>query len=126
MKVAGEAGAMLSLNVAGVEDKLSVIVGDGEAKEYTVSTDITKLTPINVTTTAKDQFVVVEGDLLAMNCKGNKLSTIDCASAAKLVMLDCSDNQLGQLDISGLKSAKYIYFMNNKITNLIVGETSSP
>ena len=122
MKVVGEAGAMLSLNVAGVEDKLSVIVGDGEAKEYTVSTDITKLTPINVTTTAKDQFVVVEGNLLAMNCKGNKLSTIDCASAAKLVMLDCSDNQLAQLDISGLKSAKYIYFMNNKITNLIVGE----
>lgn len=122
MKVAGEAGATVSLKVAGVEDKLSVIVGDGEAKEYTVSTDITKLTPINVTTTAKDQFVVVEGDLLAMNCKGNKLSTIDCASAAKLVMLDCSDNQLGQLDISGLKSAKYIYFMNNKITNLIVGE----
>ena len=122
MKVAGEAGAMLSLNVAGVEDKLSVIVGDGEAKEYAVSTDITKLTPINVTTTVKDQFIVVEGDLLAMNCKGNKLSTIDCASSDKLELLDCSDNQLGQLDISGLKSAKYIYFMNNKITNLIVGE----
>lgn len=122
MKVAGEAGATVSLKVAGVEDKLSVIVGDGEAKEYTVSTDITKLTPINVTTTAKDQFVVVEGDLLAMNCKGNKLSTIDCASAAKLVMLDCSDNQLGQLDLSGLKSAKYIYLSDNEITNLIIGE----
>lgn len=122
MKVAGEAGATVSLKVAGVEDKLSVIVGDGEAKEYTVSTDITKLTPINVTTTAKDQFVVVEGDLLAMNCKGNKLSMIDCASAAKLVMLDCSDNQLGQLDLSGLKSAKYIYLSDNEITNLIIGE----
>ena len=122
MKVAGEAGATVSLKVAGVEDKLSIIVGDGEAKEYTVSTDITKLTPINVTTTAKDQFVVVEGDLLAMNCKGNKLSTIDCASAAKLVMLDCSDNQLGQLDLSGLKSAKYIYLSDNEITNLIIGE----
>ena len=36
MEVDGEAGAALSLKVAGVEDKLSVIVGDGEAKEYTV------------------------------------------------------------------------------------------
>ncbi len=122
MKVDGEAGAALSLKVAGVEDKLSVIVGDGEAKEYTVSKDITNLTPISVKTTAKDQFVVIEGDLLAINCKGNKLSTIDCASSGNLVLLDCSENQLGQLDLSGLKSAKYIYVLNNKITNLIVGE----
>lgn len=122
MKIAGEAGTAVSLKVAGVEDKLSFIIGDGEAKEYSVSTDITKLTPISINTTAKDQFIVIEGNLLGINCKGNKISTIDCASSDKLILLDCSENMLGQLDLSGLKSAKYIYLLNNKITNLIVSD----
>ena len=122
MKVAGAAGAPVAFSVAGVEDKLSVIIGDGEPKEYTVSTDITKLTPITINTTAENQFVVIEGDLLAINCKGNKLSAVDCSSSDKLVLLDCSENQLGQMDISALASAKYVYLMNNSITNLITGE----
>ena len=66
--------------------------------------------------------MVIEGDLLAINCKGNKLSAVDCSSSDKLVLLDCSENQLGQMDISALASAKYVYLMNNSITNLITGE----
>lgn len=122
MKVAGAAGTPMAFSVAGVENKLSVIIGDGEPKEYTVSTDITKLTPITINTTAENQSVVIEGDLLAINCKGNKLSAVDCSSSDKLVLLDCSENQLGQMDISALTSAKYVYLMNNSITNLITGE----
>lgn len=121
MKVAGEAGAPVSFSVAGVDNMLSVIVGDGDTIDYSVSTDITALTPITVNTTAANQLIAIEGNLLAINCKGNKLSAIDCSSSDKLVMLDCSENQLSQMDLSGLTSAKYIYVLNNNITNLIVG-----
>ena len=76
--------------------------------QYTVSKDITNLTPISVKTTAKDQFVVIEGYLLAINCKGNKLSTIDCASSGKLVLLDCSENQLGQLSVDNNSNTDFI------------------
>ncbi len=118
-------GAPISLRLASTDGKLKIKMGTGEATDYDVSTDITKLTPITIRPEMDNPSVEIEGALLAIDCKNVKVSELNCSASTELQMLDFSENQLEELDLSACTNLIYVYLMNNSIQTLKLGEIST-
>lgn len=120
IRAALTADAPLSVNVA-AKDKVSVRLGDGEFKEYDVSSDVNNLTILNFKTTAENQYITFEGPITAFECTENNLVTLDCGMANALTYLNCSNNKIQQLDVENCKNLDSLILHNNLVTHLLVG-----
>ncbi|MDR1173159.1 MAG: hypothetical protein LBL24_11970 [Bacteroidales bacterium] len=56
--------------------------------------------------------------LEALYCSGNQLTDLDVSGAAALETLECEDNQLASLDVSGLTALKSLDCFKNQLTSL--------
>lgn len=110
------------LRVASVDPTVTIIMGENHSKTYSVSTDLNKLTPLSFTTVEDNQSIVIEGDLIALDCKNINITTLDCTNAPRLQLLDCGENKLTNLDVTNCRSLKHLYVMNNKLEKITLGD----
>ena len=60
-----------------------------------------------------------------LNCNQNQLTTLDVSGCTALNELLCSYNKLTSLDVSGCSSLKVLYCMHNQLTELDVSECTA-
>lgn len=126
MSVGAPAGTNLMLRIASQDGKIGVKLGEAKVVEYDkVSNDVKKMTTMNIKTTEDNQEITLQGEILAIDCKQNKITTMSFPLPEKLQLLDCSMNQLARLDVSNCKSLKYLYCMENQISLITLGENSN-
>jgi Leucine-rich repeat (LRR) protein len=62
----------------------------------------------------------LDGALTILNCSNNSLTSLDVSGLTALTYLDCSNNSLTSLDVSGLTALTYLECNNNSLTSLDV------
>lgn len=59
-------------------------------------------------------------NLTSLNCSQNQLTEIDCSKFSKLTDFNCSNNSLTELDLTNLTELEFLYCSNNNLNNLDV------
>ena len=59
-------------------------------------------------------------NLIDLNCSENSLTSLDVSGLTNLITLNCNNNSLTSLDVSGLTNLTYLYCYNNSLTSLDV------
>lgn len=60
--------------------------------------------------------------MVALECYGNQLTTIDVSNNPQLEYLDCKDNQLTSIDVSQNPNLREFYLSNNLVTSIDVSQ----
>ena len=95
------------VTITGVEESART---DGVSKNYT----LTRST------------VTIRGDVTELDCKTNRLSSLDVSGCTALTTLDCSSNDwLTSLDVSGCTALTKLYCEVNRLTSLDVSGCTS-
>lgn len=63
-------------------------------------------------------------NLTSLNCSQNQLTEIDCSKFSKLTDFNCSNNSLTALDVTNLTELEFLYCSNNNLNNLDVSNNS--
>lgn len=59
-------------------------------------------------------------NLTSLDCSQNQLTEIDCSKFSKLTDFNCSNNSLTALDLTNLTELEFLYCSNNNLSNLDV------
>lgn len=59
-------------------------------------------------------------NLTSLDCSQNQLTEIDCSRFSKLTDFNCSNNSLTALDLTNLTELEFLYCSNNNLSNLDV------
>ncbi len=70
------------------------------------------------TYTLTSQNVEIAGDVTALECNGNDLTSLSFSDASLLTRLECQNNNLESLDMSGAKALTQLYSQHNKLETL--------
>ncbi|MDO4691459.1 MAG: hypothetical protein Q4A64_01150 [Porphyromonadaceae bacterium] len=115
------AGAPISLRLVSRSGKVTIKVGS-EQKEYEVSTDLQKATPLTLRSTEANPVVELDGELRLLACSDISLKSLDLSKARSLQVLDCSRSGLESLDASGCEDLVYLYAMDNELETVTLGQ----
>jgi len=98
--------------------------GDGKSSTYTISAVTTKCT-YKYTGTAVRTITISESNLTYLDCKENQLTSLTLSGCVALSALYCQTNQLPSLSVSGLDRLTTLYCNGNLLTSLtLTGCTS--
>ena len=70
--------------------------------------------------TLTSQTVTIRGHVASLDCSGNQLTEVDLSRSTALISLNCSNNQLTSLDVSGCTALTKLYCCCNQLTSLDV------
>ena len=101
---------------------LGIGTKDNEGNLNLTQRDIDETTSLNLN--AK-QLTSLEGldcfvNLTSLDCSQNQLTEIDCSRFSKLTDFNCSNNSLTALDLTNLTELEFLYCSNNNLSNLDV------
>lgn len=101
---------------------LGIGTKDNEGNLNLTQRDIDETTSLNLN--AK-QLTSLEGldcfvNLTSLDCSQNQLTEIDCSKFSKLTDFNCSNNSLTALDLTNLTELEFLYCSNNNLSNLDV------
>ena len=77
------------------------------------------------TYTLTSQTVTIQGNVTALYCDGNKLTTLDVSKNTALTSLSCSNNQLTALDVSKNTALTFLGCRDNHLTALDVSKNTA-
>lgn len=66
------------------------------------------------------------GDLVTLNCPGNKLTSLDVSGLTNLTNLTCHTNEIASLDLSGCTSLSQVVAFSNRMTKLDASSMGLP
>ena len=119
-KTAGAGRAILGINDDPKEIVVTAVSADGSAIQVEGCT-VTELPSGEKTIlTATGSKVTLKGAITELNCKGNRLSSLDVRELTALQVLRCGSNRLTSLDVRGLTALQVLYCDNNRLTSLDV------
>ena len=75
--------------------------------------------------TLTSQTVTIRGDVTALLCNDNQLTTLDVSKNTALTTLDCSKNQLTALDVSQNTALKWLSCSYNQLTTVDVSKNTA-
>ncbi|KGN89207.1 hypothetical protein HQ45_07890 [Porphyromonas crevioricanis] len=101
------AGEQIVLDISGTEGEF-VVEGVLEDAPYTGRR----------TYTLTEDKVVIRGDITALDCKGNNLSTLEAIGGDQLIRIDCSGNQLKSLVIVNQSALTHLFCQRNYLLEL--------
>ena len=114
-------GDAVRLSIAATGGSVSIDTGDGIAKDYEVSADVSSPTFLPLTATASNPTIIIKGDVLGIECSSIKLTELDCSEAKSLLVLKCDINNLTELDVSKNARLARLYCNDNMLTSLNLG-----
>ena len=124
--------AVIEVNAAVFPDEkfLAYVSGnfDTDNDGYLIASEITAATNINVSGQGISSLKGIEHftALTALNCSGNQLTELDLSENTALTALNCSDNQLTELDLSNNTALASLNCGGNQITALDIRDCPSP
>lgn len=71
-----------------------------------------------ITLTVRDQTIRIKGDIHTMNCRENMLQTLDISGCQTLKEISCSSNQLAEIDLTKNKALVSFNCSYNRISSL--------
>ena len=105
--------------------KVKAKTKDGSAMKVEGCT-VTELTSDTETTlTAKGTKVTLIGDIIELNCPGNRLTALDVSGCTALQKLNCSNNFITELDVQGLTALQKLACNTNMLTALNASECTA-
>jgi len=120
VKTAGAGRAILGINDAPKEIVVTAVTADGSAIQVEGCT-VTELPSGEKTIlTATGSKVTLKGAITELNCKGNRLSSLDVRELTALQVLRCGSNRLTSLDVRGLTALQVLYCDTNRLSSLNV------
>ena len=69
--------------------------------------------------------ITIRGNVTELDCSKNQLTNIDVSTSTSLWILRCSDNKLTSLDLSGFTALTELYCSYNKLTSLDVSKNTN-
>ena len=101
---------------------LGIGTKDNEGNLNLTQRDIDETTSLNL---SAKQLTSLEGldcfvNLTSLDCSQNQLTEIDCSRFSKLTDFNCSNNSLTALDLTNLTELEFLYCSNNNLSNLDV------
>ncbi len=75
--------------------------------------------------TLSSQTVTIRGDVTELDCSDNQLTSLDVSGCTSLTRLSCSNNQLTSLDVSGCTSLTKLDCYGNQLTSLDVSKNTA-
>ncbi len=73
-----------------------------------------------ITTVASTKGIELFKNLTSLNCSDNQISELNLAALTKLTWLNCSNNQISKLNVSALTELTELYCVGNQISELNV------
>ena len=100
---------------------------DGAEDGLLTTAELSGVTSINVSNKNIGSLTGIEyfTALTELNCSDNELMSLDVSGCTALVQLDCLNNQLTSLDVSSNAALKYLSCSRNQLTSLDVSQNTT-
>ena len=115
-----EGGASLILSPDKLDIRVKVTTSDGTPVTVEGCTETELISGIETVLHAKGSLVILKGNIKELDCRWNKLTSLNVQGLTALQVLGCNDNRLTELNVQGLTALHWLDCYNNKLTALNV------
>ena len=115
-----EGGASLILSPDKLDITVTVTTSDGTSVTVEGCTETELISGIETVLHAKGSLVILKGNIKELDCRWNKLTSLNVQGLTALQVLGCNDNRLTELNVQGLTALHWLDCYNNKLTALNV------
>ena len=112
--------AILTLSPDRLTIKVKAKTADGSVIMVEGCTVAALASDVETKLTAKGTKVILKGKIIELDCSYNQLTELDVQGLPALQELDCYVNQLPELNVQGLTALQKLYCRDNKLTSLNV------
>jgi len=112
--------AVLILSPNNLTIKVRAVTADGSAIEVKGCKETTLESNVKTELETRDTTVILEGKITELNCSRNQLTELNVQGLTSLQVLDCSSNKLPELNVQGLTSLQKLNCSSNKLPELNV------